>query len=136
MSPGATLRAVATDIVRRLQQAGFTAFWVGGCVRDSLLGREPVDFDVVTSALPGQIEKLFKRVIPVGKKFGVMVVVEEGHEIQVATFREESDYRDGRHPGKVAFSDASADAQRRDFTVNGLFFDPVAETLNDWVGGE
>jgi poly(A) polymerase len=130
------LRATAVEIVRQLQTAGFSAFWVGGCVRDFLLGREPQDYDIATSALPEQIEKLFKRTVAVGRKFGVMVVVENGRPFQVATFRAEADYRDGRHPERVTFGDAEADAQRRDFTVNGLFYDPVAEKLHDWVGGE
>ena len=129
-------RATAVEIVRLLQGAGFSAFWVGGCVRDFLLGREPQDYDIATSARPEQIEKLFKRTVAVGRKFGVMVVVENGQPFQVATFRAEADYRDGRHPEQVTFGDAQADAQRRDFTVNGLFYDPAAETLHDWVGGE
>ena len=130
------LRATALEIVRHLQTAGFSAFWVGGCVRDFLLGREPGDYDIATSARPEQVEKLFKRTVAVGRKFGVMVVVENGRPFQVATFRAEADYRDGRHPEQVTFGDAEADAQRRDFTVNGLFYDPVAEKLHDWVGGE
>ena len=129
-------RATAAEIVRHLQTAGFSAFWVGGCVRDYLLGREPGDYDIATSARPEQVEKLFKRTVAVGRKFGVMVVVENGRPFQVATFRAEADYRDGRHPEQVTFGDAKADAQRRDFTVNGLFYDPVAEKLHDWVGGE
>jgi poly(A) polymerase len=127
---------IALAIVRRLQGAGFLAFWVGGCVRDFLLGREPGDYDIVTSALPEKIEELFSRTIPVGRKFGVMVVVEGGRQFQVATFRAEADYQDGRHPERVAFGDAEADARRRDFTVNGLFYDPVRKELDDWVGGE
>jgi len=130
------LAAAATEIVRRLQTAGFAAFWVGGSVRDFLLGREPGDYDIATSALPEQIEALFNRTIAVGRKFGVIVVLEERHEFQVATFRAEADYQDGRHPEHVRFGDAKADAERRDFTVNGLFFDPVREQLHDWVGGE
>jgi poly(A) polymerase len=126
----------ALGIVRRLQRVGFPAFWVGGCVRDFLLGREPGDYDIVTSALPEQIAQLFKRTIPVGRKFGVMVVVEGGRQFQVATFRAEGDYQDGRHPERVAFGDAKADACRRDFTVNGLFYDPVRKQLHDWVRGE
>jgi tRNA nucleotidyltransferase/poly(A) polymerase len=129
-------RSVALDIVRRLQKAGHAAFWVGGCVRDFLLGTEPQDYDIATSARPEQIEKLFKRTIPVGRKFGVLIVREGGHPFQVATFRAEADYRDGRHPEKVTFASAEADAQRRDFTVNGLFYDPVTEKIHDWVGGE
>src|SRR5436190_6502940 len=131
-----SLAKAATGIVRHLQEAGFTAFWVGGCVRDLLLGRQPGDYDIVTSALTDQIEKFFKRTTPVGRKFGVIVVQEGKHQFQVATFRAEADYRDGRHPEKVAFGDAMADARRRDFTVNGLFYDPVHEQLHDWVEGQ
>jgi len=130
------LRSTATEIVRELQSSGFCAFWVGGCVRDFLLGRLPEDYDIVTSALPEQVERLFKRTIAVGRKFGVIVVVEKGHQFQVATFRAESEYRDGRHPEQVVFGDAMADARRRDFTVNGLFYDPVQDKLHDWIGGE
>jgi poly(A) polymerase len=130
------MKETATEIVRRLQAAGFSAFWVGGSVRDFLLGREPGDYDIATSALPEQIEALFKRTIAVGRKFGVIVVIENGHQFQVATFRAEADYQDGRRPEHVRFGDAQADAERRDFTVNGLFFDPVHKELRDWVGGE
>lgn len=126
----------ATQIVQRLQEAGFSAFWVGGCVRDFLLGRQPDDYDIVTSALPDQIEKLFEHTIPVGRKFGVIIVLEKEIQFQVATFRAEADYQDGRHPEHVTFGDAVADARRRDFTVNGLFYDPVQRKLHDWVGGE
>jgi tRNA nucleotidyltransferase/poly(A) polymerase len=132
---GISLRDQATGIVRRLHAAGHRAFWVGGCVRDYLLGREPGDYDIATSALPEQIERLFRRTFAVGRKFGVMIVVEGDHQFQVATFRAEADYRDGRHPEQVTFGDAAADARRRDFTVNGLFYDPVAEALHDWVEG-
>ncbi len=131
-----SLRDTATEMVRRLQTAGFAAYWVGGCVRDYLLGREPVDYDIATSAVPDQIEALFRRTVPVGRKFGVMLVLKDEYEFQVATFRAEADYQDGRHPEQVTFSDARADASRRDFTVNGLFYDPVGKVLHDWVGGE
>jgi poly(A) polymerase len=130
------LKAQATKIVQQLQTAGFAAFWVGGCVRDFLLGREPQDFDIATDAKPEQVEKLFKRTIAVGRKFGVMVVVEGGHQFQVATFRAEADYQDGRRPEKIIFANAEADASRRDFTVNGLFYDPISKKTHDWVGGE
>ena len=129
-------RETATALVERLQAAGFDAFWVGGCVRDLLLGRTPQDFDIATDARPGQLEKLFPKTIPVGKKFGVVVVVEDGMQFQVATFRAEADYRDGRRPEKVVFANARADAERRDFTVNGLFLDPRTQSIHDWVGGE
>jgi poly(A) polymerase len=130
------LKAQATKIVQQLQTAGFAAFWVGGCVRDFLLGREPQDFDIATDAKPEQVEKLFKRTIAVGRKFGVMVVVEGGHQFQVATFRAEADYQDGRRPEKIIFANAEADASRRDFTVNGLFYDSISKKTHDWVGGE
>jgi poly(A) polymerase len=126
----------AKEIVSRLQNAGYSAFWVGGCVRDFLLGREPQDIDIATNTRPEQVEMLFKRTIAVGKKFGVMVVVEGEHQFQVATFRSEENYQDGRRPEKVVFSDAKADAVRRDFTVNALFYDPVSDKTFDWVGGE
>jgi len=105
-------------------------------VRDFLLGREPQDFDVATDAKPEQVEKLFCKTIPVGKKFGVIIVVENEIQFQVATFRAEADYQDGRRPEKIEFANAEADASRRDFTVNGLFYDPLTEKIHDWVGGE
>ena len=131
-----SLRATATALVQRLQQAGFAGFWVGGCVRDALLGREPQDYDIATDARPEQVEKIFSRTIPVGRKFGVVIVVLAGRQFQVATFRAEADYRDGRRPETVVFANARADAERRDFTVNGLFFDPLTGTIQDWVGGQ
>jgi poly(A) polymerase len=131
-----SLPETAKQVVKRLQKAGFAAFWVGGCVRDFLLGREPQDFDIATDARPGQVEKLFPKTIPVGKKFGVIIVVAGGQQFQVATFRAEADYRDGRRPETVVFANAEADALRRDFTVNGLFYDPVTQKIHDWVGGE
>lgn len=134
--PQDALAMRARAIVQHLQQAGFQAFWVGGSVRDFLLGRPPGDYDIATSALPEQVEKLFERTIPVGRAFGVVVVVEQDHQFQVATFRAETDYLDGRHPDHVTFGEPRADALRRDFTINGLFYDPVATRLHDWVGGE
>jgi tRNA nucleotidyltransferase/poly(A) polymerase len=135
LSPS-VIRETAAKIVEQLQHAGFEAFWVGGSVRDFLLGREPGDYDIATNAVPDEIERLFHKTISVGRKFGVMVVVEQGEQFQVATFRAESDYQDGRHPSQVSFGDPQADAVRRDFTINGLFYDPVRKTLRDWVGGE
>jgi len=134
--PPHSSKTIAQEIVARLQAAGFAAFWVGGCVRDFLLGREPQDFDIATDAKPEQVEKFFKKTIPVGKKFGVIIVVEGGHHFQVATFRAEADYQDGRRPETVVFANAEADALRRDFTVNGLFYDPLSQKIHDWVGGE
>jgi poly(A) polymerase len=134
--PSRSPKAIAKEIVASLQHAGFAAFWVGGCVRDFLLGREPQDFDIATDAKPEQVEKLFKRTVAVGRKFGVMIVVEGGHQFQVATFRAEADYQDGRRPEKIVFANAEADASRRDFTVNGLFYNPISKKIHDWVGGE
>ena len=130
------MRAIAIEIVRRLKTAGHEAYFVGGCVRDQLLGQKPRDYDIATAAMPEQIESLFPHTLPVGRKFGVLLVIERGKQFQVATFRAEAEYRDGRHPGRVTFCDARADARRRDFTVNGLFFDPMENRLHDWVGGE
>jgi poly(A) polymerase len=127
---------IAAELVQRLQTAGFSAFWVGGCVRDFVLGREPKDYDIATSALPEQVEKLFPHTIPVGRQFGVVIVVKQGIQFQIATFRAEADYRDGRRPETVVFASAEADALRRDFTVNGLFYDPVVRQLYDWVSGQ
>jgi poly(A) polymerase len=131
-----TLSGIAAEIVQRLQTAGFSAFWVGGCVRDFLLGRAPQDYDIATSALAEEVERLFPHTIPVGRQFGVVVVVEQDVQFQIATFRAEADYRDGRRPETVVFANAEADAVRRDFTVNGLFYDPIARQLYDWVGGQ
>jgi len=128
-------RALARGIVARLRAYGHLAFWVGGCVRDALLGREPGDYDIATSARPEEVEALFHHTVPVGRQFGVILVVVRGIEFQVSTFRVEAGYRDGRRPGEVRFTNAMEDARRRDLTVNGLFFDPISGTLHDWVGG-
>ena len=116
-----SLKAGAHDLAKRLAGAGFQAYWVGGCVRDDRLGQAPTDYDIATDATPDEIEQLFRKTIPVGKQYGVIMVLEAGHEYQVATFRAESDYTDGRRPGSVRFTDAREDAMRRDFTINGLF---------------
>jgi len=131
-----TTATIARDLVHRLHAAGHTAYWVGGCVRDQLLGRIPTDYDIATSARPAAVEKLFPHTIPVGRQFGVVIVVEQNHQFQIATYRAEADYRDGRRPETVTFADAQADAVRRDFTVNGLFLDPLTGQLHDWVGGQ
>jgi poly(A) polymerase len=136
-----TDRAFAADVVRRLKEAGFEALWAGGCVRDQLLGREPDDYDVATDARPEQVQQLFKRTVAVGVSFGVVEVLgprtpDGPIKVQVATFRSDADYSDGRHPDAVTFSTAHEDAERRDFTINGMFFDPLAERVIDYVGGE
>ncbi len=134
-----TQREFALDVVRQLRTAGHEALWAGGCVRDQLLGLPPKDYDVATSAHPDQVRELFgrRRTLAIGAAFGVIAVLARKplHPIDVATFRTDGDYLDGRRPESVAFSDARHDAQRRDFTVNGLFFDPVAEEVVDYVGG-
>ncbi len=127
--------ATATAIVRRLREAGHVAYFAGGCVRDRLRGVPAHDIDIATDARPEEVAGLFRRTIPVGAQFGVMIVVEHGQQFEIATFRTEGGYLDGRRPDTVEFSDAKNDARRRDFTVNGLFFDPVGERVIDHVGG-
>src|SRR5262245_33352992 len=133
-------REFALEIAQKLRTAGFEALWAGGCVRDQLLGITPKDSDVATSAKPDEIRDLFgrRRTLPIGASFGVIMVLgpRDAGQIEVATFRKDAAYSDGRHPDAVTFSDAEHDAQRRDFTINGLFFDPLAEQVIDYVGGQ
>lgn len=126
----------ARDIVHRLQEAGFEAMYAGGCVRDMLRGVAPHDYDIATSARPEQVQSLFRRTVAVGAQFGVISVMINGGDFQVATFRSDGIYSDGRHPESVHFSNAEEDARRRDFTVNGLFYDPICAQLRDYVGGQ
>ena len=130
------LEKSARAIVQRLHDAGHVALFAGGCVRDRLMGVEPHDYDVATDARPGQVQALFRRTVAVGAHFGVIVVLDGSYEFQVATFRNDGQYIDGRHPANVSFSTPEQDAERRDFTVNGLFFDPLADRLIDYVGGQ
>ncbi len=129
------LKAIATEIVRALRAEGHTAYFAGGCVRDLLLEKEPHDIDIATSARPAEVQALFKHTHAVGAHFGVIVVVKSGISFEVATFRSDGAYVDGRRPEAVTFSTAEADAQRRDFTVNGMFFDPTTDEVLDYVGG-
>ncbi len=129
------LKAAATDIARRLQTAGHTAYFAGGCVRDELRGHPPEDYDIATSARPPEVQKLFPHTQAVGAHFGVILVMEHGHAFEVATFRSDHEYIDGRRPEMVTFSTPEEDAARRDFTVNGMFQDPVAGSIIDFVGG-
>ena len=126
----------ARAVVRRLTKEGFTALWAGGCVRDLLMGREPKDFDIATAAVPDQVERLFPGAVTVGKSFGVVRVRIHSLEYEVATFRKDQAYRDGRHPEGVVFTDEQTDALRRDFTVNAMFLDPLTGTVRDYVGGQ
>ncbi|MBC8117031.1 MAG: CCA tRNA nucleotidyltransferase, partial [Candidatus Saccharimonas sp.] len=140
MTTSSPPREFAVEIVRRLRAAGHTALLAGGCVRDLLLGREPKDYDVATTARPEQVRELFghRRTLAVGASFGVIVVTgprEAGH-VEVATFRTEGPYHDGRRPESVAFCTPEEDAQRRDFTINGMFYDPIDARVLDFVGGE
>jgi poly(A) polymerase len=136
-----TEREFAIDVVRRLQEAGHHAIWAGGCVRDELLGLIPKDYDVATDARPEQVRRLFRRTIAVGASFGVIEVLGPRDasgplKVQVATFRSDVSYSDGRHPDRVVFSSAREDAQRRDFSINGMFFDPLKDELIDYVHGQ
>ena len=141
MTPTPTEREFAVEVVRRLRDAGYEALWAGGCVRDELLGRTPKDYDVATAARPEQVRGLFRRTVAVGEAFGVVEVLgprtETGFlKVQAATFRADGNYSDGRRPDAVVFCSAREDALRRDFTINGMFFDPLENRLIDYVGGQ
>ena len=126
----------AVSIVQKLHDAGHYALFAGGCVRDYLMSEAPHDFDIASTAKPEEVEALFDKTIPVGKQFGVILVVIGDDQFEVATFRGESEYQDGRHPEKIWFTNAEEDALRRDFTVNGLFYDPLKQEVIDYVGGQ
>jgi len=132
-------RRFALDVTARLREAGYTAYWAGGCVRDELLGRTPKDYDVATDARPPEIRNLFgkRQTLAVGEQFGVIVVVgpRAAGTVEVTTFRRDAGYADGRRPDSVSFTDAEEDARRRDFTINALFFDPEHRHVIDYVGG-
>lgn len=125
----------AALVVSRLREAGYEALFAGGCVRDLLLGREPHDYDVATSAPVSAVEKLFDRTVSVGAQFGVVKVLGNVGDVEVATFRRDGPYHDSRHPAEVYPADARGDAERRDFTINGMFLDPETGRVDDFVGG-
>jgi poly(A) polymerase len=129
-------RSGALHIIKCLRQNGFTALLAGGCVRDMLLGLRASDYDVATNAVPEQIVRLFRRTLKIGAKFGVVMVLLDDKQIEVATFRTEGGYADGRHPEHVEFATARQDALRRDFTINGMFYDPIERRVLDFVGGQ
>lgn len=136
----AASREFAVEVVRQLTDAGYTALWAGGCVRDLMMGNSPSDYDVATNARPDQVRSVFgnRRTLAVGESFGVIIVLgpdRESGQIEVATFRVDGGYSDGRRPDSVIFSSPQEDAQRRDFTINGMFYDPLREELIDYVGG-
>jgi poly(A) polymerase len=130
-----SIEDAALAIVQRLRDAGHEALFAGGCVRDMLLGIEPTDIDIATNAHPERVVELFRRTRAVGIQFGVVLVKQGPHWLEVATFRSDVNYADGRRPERVVFTTAEEDAQRRDFTINGLFYDPVARQVIDYVDG-
>lgn len=144
------MERTAIQIVKKLQDSGYEAYFAGGSVRDMLMEREPVDYDIATSAKPDEIEEVLGKneihitdkekqlckIIPIGKQFGVMMAVLNGHQFEIATFRSDSSYSDGRRPDAVLFTSAKEDALRRDFTINGLFYDPIKKKMLDFVGGQ
>ena len=129
-------RELADQICDTLRRSGHQAYLVGGCVRDLLLGREPSDYDISTDARPERVRELFPHSLAVGAKFGVILVVEDGAEVEVATFRSDIGYSDGRHPDRVVYSDSpQEDVRRRDFTINGLLMDPATREVLDYIEG-
>jgi tRNA nucleotidyltransferase/poly(A) polymerase len=126
----------AFAIIRELQRHGHEAYLVGGCVRDKVMGIEPADYDIATSARPEEIMRIFPRTAGVGAQFGVVLVIYYGHPYEVATFRSDEAYIDGRRPSGVVFTDAKQDVLRRDFTINGLLYDAVQDRVIDYVGGQ
>ena len=130
------VKSGALHIIEKLSACGYRALLAGGCVRDWVLGREPIDWDVATNAGPDVVMQLFEHTVPVGVEFGIVVVILEDGHYEVARFRQDGPYLDGRRPQGVEFADERADARRRDFTINGLFYDPLKEKLIDYVGGK
>ncbi|MBU1017728.1 CCA tRNA nucleotidyltransferase [Patescibacteria group bacterium] len=136
------MERTAIQIVKAFQEAGHEAYFAGGSVRDMLMEREPEDYDIATSAKPDEIEKIVdaihleSKTIPIGKEFGVILGVVNGHHFEIATFRSDSSYSDGRRPDAVIFTSAKEDAVRRDFTINGLFYDPIKKEVLDFVEGQ
>jgi len=131
-----TNKQAAIRIIKRLRRNGYQALLAGGCVRDMLLGQRAKDYDVATDAQPKDVIGLFRRTLKVGAKFGVVIVLVEDRQVEVATFRTETDYADGRHPGVVKFANAAEDASRRDFTINGMFYDSLQKEVIDYVDGQ
>jgi poly(A) polymerase len=129
------MEKTAREIAARLRENGHMAYFAGGCVRDMVRSLTPKDYDIATDARPEAVQKIFPRTYAVGAHFGVIIVLENGFQFEVATFRSDEGYIDGRHPSAVRFSSPEEDAKRRDFTINGMFYDPVAEEVIDFVGG-
>ena len=130
------LTPIAKTIVEKLKANGHTAYFAGGWVRDFLLQRPSDDIDIATSASVEEIQSIFPKTIPVGISFGIVIVVEKGHQFEVATFRQDKGYADGRRPTHIDKATPEEDAKRRDFTINGMFYDPTTEEVFDYVGGK
>ncbi len=126
----------AIEIIRELRRRGHEAYLVGGCVRDMVMQLEPADYDIATSARPEDVIRIFPRTESIGAQFGVVLVIHRGHPFEVATFRSDEAYIDGRRPSGVVFTDAKQDVLRRDFTINGLLFDPIDGHVIDYVDGQ
>ncbi|NGX57118.1 MAG: CCA-adding enzyme, partial [Candidatus Anoxychlamydiales bacterium] len=126
----------AKIIINTLKKNGYTAYFAGGWVRDYLLNHKSDDIDIATDAKPEVVEKLFSHTIPIGKAFGIILVIINDSKYEVATFREDFDYSSGRRPKKVSFTNAEIDALRRDFTINGMFYDPLENKILDYVNGK
>src|SRR2546430_7389788 len=135
MNPS-SMENTARKVAARLREQGHIAYFAGGCVRDVVRGLTPKDYDIATDARPETVQALFPRTYAVGAHFGVIIVLEDGLQFEVATFRSDDAYIDGRHPSAVHFSSPEEDAKRRDFTINGMFYDPVAGEVIDLVGGQ
>lgn len=138
MEPNRTSRLEkgALEILQTLRRHDYEAYWAGGCVRDRLIGKPPKDIDIATAATPDHIMSLFPKTVSIGKAFGVIGVIGQETLYEVATFRKDHGYSDGRRPDRVQYADAREDALRRDFTINALFYDPVNDRVLDFVGGE
>jgi poly(A) polymerase len=126
----------AIAIIKRLREAGYESYLAGGCVRDMLLGKTPQDYDITTNARPDDVVKIFPKTVPVGAQFGVILVIVEGQPFEVASFRYDGPYLDGRRPAQVRYGSLREDIFRRDFTINGMVYDPMADKIIDLVGGQ
>src|SRR5206468_8065226 len=130
------MEEAARKVAARLREDGHIAYFAGGCVRDMVRGLAPKDYDIATDARPEVVQRIFPRTYAVGATFGVIIVLEDGFQFEVATFRSDEAYIDGRHPSAVHFSSPDEDARRRDFTINGMFLDPASDKVIDLVGGQ
>jgi poly(A) polymerase len=136
MGAATAARERAISIVRRLRQEGYQAYFAGGSVRDMLLGKQPQDYDIATEARPETVRRIFPETVPVGAQFGVILVILEGEPFEVASFRHDGAYLDGRHPSEVRYGTLEEDVRRRDFTINGMVYDPLTDRIIDLVGGQ